>query len=93
MVDEHSEDPDRSTENEGEGGSDTVREQSTESSENMLARTWTIAANFRKPGDYGIPTAPSFCGECRTDGSLVLFACSKSRKPLITVENSMNVRR
>ena len=59
----------------------------------MLARTWTIAANFRKPADYGIPAAPTFCGERRPDGTLVLFACPETRESVMTAERSMTVRR
>lgn len=59
----------------------------------MLARTWTIAANFREPADYGIPTAPTFCAEHRSDETLVLFASSDAAEPFITAEGPMTVRR
>lgn len=40
----------------------------------MRARTWTIAANYRSPADYDIPTAPTFTAERRADGTLVLLS-------------------
>jgi len=50
----------------------------------MLTRRWTIAACFRAPVDYGIPTAPTFHTErCESEvvfrsegGALVLRARS-----------------
>ncbi|MFC6765246.1 hypothetical protein [Natrinema soli] len=58
----------------------------------MLARTWVIAANFRTPADYGVPTAPSFPAERRADGSLVLIDPDDST-PVMTVGKTVSVRR
>lgn len=59
----------------------------------MLARTWTIAANFRKPADYGIPYAPTFPAECHSDGTLALFRDADSTEPFAIASNGMKVRR
>ncbi len=67
----------------------------TDSNQNagqMLARTWVIAANFRTPADYGIPTAPSLPAERRANGALTLLHPDDST-PLLTIEAPMSVRR
>ncbi|ELZ16637.1 hypothetical protein C478_02687 [Natrinema thermotolerans DSM 11552] len=58
----------------------------------MLARTWVIAANFRTPADYGVPTAPSFPAERRSDGTLVLIGPDDST-PVMTVGETIPIRR
>ncbi|TMT81673.1 hypothetical protein E2L06_17245 [Haloterrigena sp. H1] len=58
----------------------------------MLARTWVIAANFRTPADYGIPTAPSLPAERRADGTLT-FVDPDDLTPLLTVETPVSIRR
>ncbi|MCY4729708.1 hypothetical protein KY092_03930 [Natronomonas gomsonensis] len=58
----------------------------------MLARTWVIAANYRSPADYDIPTAPMFRGERRADGTLVLYGPDGDEK-LLSASESATVRR
>ncbi|MFT4921582.1 MAG: hypothetical protein ACI8XM_000785 [Haloarculaceae archaeon] len=58
----------------------------------MLARRWVIAANYRSPGDYGIPTAPTFTAERAPDGTLVLFEAA-SQEPVLTSQQPFRVRR
>jgi hypothetical protein len=58
----------------------------------MRARTWTIAANYRSPADYGIPTAPTFTAERRADGTLVLLA-GEGRELVLTAGRPSAVRR
>lgn len=60
--------------------------------ERMLARTWVIAANYRSPIDYDIPTAPSFTAERSPDGRLVLLAPDGEDSVLIAASPS-KVRR
>jgi len=38
----------------------------------MLARTWTIAATYHDPSDYGIPDAPVLSATTDESGALVL---------------------
>jgi hypothetical protein len=78
-----------------ENQGDVPKEVDNTRSENgqMLARTWTVAANFRTPSDYGIPAAPTFAMEYGADGSLTVFACPNTREPLLTIDCSMKVRR
>jgi hypothetical protein len=57
----------------------------------MRTRTWSIATNFRKPSDYGIPTAPRFDAERRGDGALVLLGPDGAT--LLTAERPSAVRR
>lgn len=58
----------------------------------MLARTWTIAANYRSPSDYGIPTAPTFEAKQHTDGTLLLFD-DEHWKFLLSARRARPVRR
>lgn len=58
----------------------------------MLARTWTIAANFRTPADYDIPTVPIVPAERSADGTLIVRSPDDST-PVMTVENPVLVRR
>jgi hypothetical protein len=58
----------------------------------MRARTWTIAANFRTPADYDVPTAPSLPAKRRADGTLVLVDPDDST-PVMTVGEPVSVRR
>ena len=92
MVDEHPDDPERPSESDDESA-ERSGDHTAKKGGAMLARTWTIAVNFRKPADYGIPAAPTFCGERRPDGTLVLFACPETRESVMTAERSMTVRR
>ncbi|ELY57789.1 hypothetical protein [Natronococcus jeotgali] len=69
-----------------------ARDESVEAGR-MLARTWTVAANFRSPCDYGIPTAPTFAAERRADGTLALFACPTATEPVLTASRTVTVRR
>jgi len=57
----------------------------------MLARTWVIAANFRKPADYGIPAAPSFGAKRRADDTVVLVDSDDSA--VMAVGETVSVRR
>jgi hypothetical protein len=60
----------------------------------MLARTWTIAANFHDPIEYGIPEAPTFTAEYGSDGSIALFVSdSEDAEPVLLATRSMSVRR
>lgn len=58
----------------------------------MPARTWTIAANFHSPAEYGVPTAPSFEPERCADGVLVLVA-SDGTTPVLTAKRASRVQR
>ncbi|WP_459808027.1 hypothetical protein [Halopiger thermotolerans] len=58
----------------------------------MGARRWAIAANFRKPADYGIPTAPAVPTERCADGTLIVVDPDDSRR-VMTVANPVAVRR
>lgn len=56
----------------------------------MLARRWTIAACFRNPADYGIPTAPTFHTErCESE---VVFR-SEDGTPVLCARRTVKVRR
>jgi hypothetical protein len=70
---------------------DEPEDDEAESPGRMLARRWTIAANFRSPADYGIPTAPRFPTERRNDGTLVLVDAEKGE--VLSSEEPTNVRR
>lgn len=56
----------------------------------MLARRWTIAACFREPADYGIPTAPTFHTE-RYESEVVFR--SEDGTPVLRAKNMVKVRR
>ncbi len=58
----------------------------------ILAQTWSLAANFRTPAEYGIPTAPVFEANYCDDGTLVLVA-SNSGKTVLTAKRASRVRR
>ncbi|WP_255149312.1 hypothetical protein [Halorarius halobius] len=58
----------------------------------MLARTWTIAANYRTPADYDVPEAPTFHGERCDDGTFVL-SDSESGETVLTARAPTTVRR
>jgi hypothetical protein len=64
----------------------------TEDGGKMLARTWSIAGNFRTPEEYGIPTAPSFETEREADGTVRFLASDGSTVAVLAGEGS-RVRR
>lgn len=73
--------------------SDTPTDESkTEDGGKMLARTWSIAGNFRSPEEYGIPTAPSFKTEHDADGTVRFLSSDGSTVAILTGEGS-RVRR
>lgn len=57
---------------------DDSSDTTTDGTGKMRARTWSIAANYRTPREYGIPTAPSFETEPYEDGTLRFLAADGS---------------
>ncbi|MDT3437342.1 hypothetical protein [Haloarcula sp. 1CSR25-25] len=57
----------------------------------MLARTWEIAANYKRPEDFDIPHAPRFLSETTGEGATRLV----SRDGTVILEASVtsSVRR
>ncbi len=51
----------------------------------MLARRWTIAANYREPADFGIPETPTF-EPCHTTCGRVAFYPETRTEPNTTTE-------
>jgi hypothetical protein len=58
----------------------------------MRARTWTIAAQFYDPADYGIPDLPEWVEGRDAEGRLVL-ADSETGEAFMRAENPTKVRR
>lgn len=77
-----------------EAPGDTAAEASldTDRPGEMRARTWTIAARFREPADYGIPSLPAWT-VYREGGGGLAFGPADGEEVFIAAENPMRVRR
>ncbi|SEH66223.1 hypothetical protein SAMN05192561_1245 [Halopenitus malekzadehii] len=58
----------------------------------MRARTWVIAARYREPTDYGIPTVPAWAVS-RTEDRGIALAATADADPFIRADCPMPVRR
>jgi len=58
----------------------------------MRARTWTLAANYRAPADYDVPTLPDWTVIRSDDGGLVL-ADPDDETACIRADDPVRVRR
>jgi len=63
----------------------------------MLARRWTIAANYREPAEFGVPEAPTF-ETCHTTCGRVAFypetvEPNTTTDPVLVAESVRRVRR
>lgn len=56
----------------------------------MLTRTWVIAAQYREPADYGIPTLLTWYASQTEDGGLALAA---DADPFVRAKRPTKVRR
>jgi len=63
----------------------------------MLARRWTIAANYREPADAGIPEAPTFETDHTTRGRVAFYPETgepdTTTDPVLVAESTRRVHR
>lgn len=64
----------------------------------MLARRWTIAANYREPADFGIPEPPTFETSHTTCGRVAFYPETGTEPktttdPVLVAESVRPVRR